>query len=268
MNICFYTTEQPSAVDELNMNYLVRNRPGHNYSFLRVKSNHSKPGFVERLKKIYGEIRFNDGRFDLHRDLMAINAKVRAQTTSLNTSAFKNTYADAVNDEKSIRFLRETKPDLIVQAGAGILKADTFGLASKAAINVHHGISPEIRGIESTLWCMLYGIRDKIGVTCHFIDETLDTGAIITQQPLNSSASSFIDIQSENFLMGRDILLSSVDLLDKGGYHVKSLGPVNSYYFGIADPFLYYAMKKRNFQPIMKIATKTYKTKEKKILEY
>jgi len=115
---------------------------------------------------------------------------------------------------------------------------------------------------------MYYGLKDKIGVTCHFIDETLDTGAVVSQRLLNSGASSFINLQAENYLLGREVLLESVDILDKGVYNVRSLGEVRSYYFGLVNPFFYYALKKRNFEPQMNISEKAFKMKEKKQLEF
>ncbi len=269
MNICFYTSEHPSVGNQLNMNHLVQQRPNHTYSFLNVK-NKPQPvkGFVGTLRAKYSEMRFDDGRFDFHRDLEQLKNNIAAHIQPLDKSNFKQGYADAINDEQSVQFLTEVKPDIIIQAGAGIMKPVTFNLARIGTINLHHGIMPEIRGIESTFWCMFYGVKDKIGVSCHFIDETLDTGAVITQSVLETKSTTFIDIQKENYLMGRDVLVRGVDILDKGGYTIKSLGEIQSYYFGNVNPFLYYALKKRNFEGLMKISDKAWKMKEKKVFEF
>ena len=65
MNICFYTSDEPSVGNRLNMNYLVQQRPQHNYSFLSVKSQpRPAKGFIDGLRASYAEMRFNDGRFD------------------------------------------------------------------------------------------------------------------------------------------------------------------------------------------------------------
>jgi hypothetical protein len=187
MNICFYTSDRPTIASQLNISHLVHSLPGHNYSFLDVVSGpQPKAGLVDRMRRMYGEWKFNDGRFDYQRDLLAIDDRLRGQVKTINKKDFRTGLADSANDAKSEQFLKEIKPDIIIQAGAGILKPNTFTLASKATINLHHGISPEIRGIESTFWCMFYGIKEKIGVTCHLIDETLDTGAIVKQSTLNS----------------------------------------------------------------------------------
>jgi len=269
MNICFYTADEPSVASLLNMSYLIQNRPGHNYTFLKIKSQpKAKPGLVDRLKKVYGEWRFDDGRFDFGRDLIALDKRLKKEIPLIDNKDFKTGYASAVNDELSEQFLKEIQPDIIIQAGAGILEQNIFNLAAKATINLHHGISPEIRGIESTFWCMYYGIKDKIGVTCHFIDATLDTGAIIKQQALNSKSTTFIDIQYENIMLGREILAQGVDMLDAGGYNTSSLGEVPSYYFGLPGSAPYIELKKNNFAVVKDISEKAFKMKEKRVLAF
>jgi folate-dependent phosphoribosylglycinamide formyltransferase PurN len=269
MNICFYTSEKPNATSELNISHLVHNRPQHNYSFLNIASMPvPRTGLLDRLKTVYGEWRFDDGRFDFGRDLKLLDKRLLEKTKALKRSEFRTGSADAVNDEKSVRFLNELKPDILIQAGAGILKQNTFALSTKATINLHHGIAPDIRGIESTFWCMVYGLRDKIGVTCHLIDETLDTGAIVLQKSLLTDSTTFADIQLENLLLGRDVLLESVDLLCNNQFAVKSTGEVSSYYFGLPNSFLYSDLKKNHFQPLKDISEKAFKMKQKNVLEF
>ncbi len=267
MNICFYTTDHPSVSGLLNMHYLMQQRPAHNYSFLKIKSTpQPQPTITEKLKKLYAQLRFNDGRFDFGNDLIAIDKRLSKEIPRIDHTRFRTAYATAVNDEASVRFLTETKPDIIIQAGAGILKDNIFSLAAKATINLHHGMAPEIRGIESTFWCMYYGIKEKIGVTCHFIDATLDTGVIIKQQALNSLSRTFADIQFENIMLGREVLVQGVDILDKGGFTVRSLGEVPSYYFGLPGSAPYVALKKGNFEGVKDISEKAFKMKEKKVV--
>ncbi len=268
MNICIYTSDQASVASLVNINYLIQQRPDHNYSFLTIARPPVKQGLVAQMKKVYGELRFDDGRYDFQRDTEAIDKKVMAHVHPVNRKNFQNGHADDVNDEKSVKFLQEIKPDLIIQSDAGILKQNIFSLSKIATINVHHGFSPEVRGIFSTFWCLFYGMKDKIGVTCHLIDDHLDTGAVVTQVALNTQSQSFIDIEVENYLLARKVLVESVDKLARGGCKVRTETDVKSYYFGMVNPFLYYALKKRNFEPLMKISDKTFKLKEKNFLEW
>jgi len=265
MNVCFYTKSAPSITNLLNISYLIHQRPNHNYSFIQVDTPFVKQTLNQRLRELYAHARFDDGRYDYPRDISAFEKEVGRHVQPLKISSFESTKVAAVNDIQSEQFLEKVRPDIIIQAGAGILKKNIFSRAA-ATINLHHGIAPEIRGIDSTFWCMFYGIREKIGVTCHFIDEQLDTGAVIEQSALANTSGSFIDVQTANYLMGRDVLLRSVDLLQQGHKTIVNKGQVNSYYFGVPDNFLYYALKKRNFAPIMKISQKTFKMKDANFL--
>jgi len=262
MNICIYTSEQPTLSNLLNINYLINKRPLHNYNFLNVRKSVKALSLKEKLKKYYGEMRFDDGRYDYHRDSLAIEKKLMDLAPSIPFKNFTVETVEKVNDAKSESFLEKIKPDIILQAGAGILTENIFNKAAIATINVHHGIAPEIRGIDSTFWCMFYGIKEKTGVTCHIIDQNLDTGAIIQREYLTNLSGSFIDIQSANYLMGRDVLVNSIDLFGNGKFSIIPGEPVRSYYFGVVNPFLYYALKKRNFHPIMNIKDKVFKMKD------
>jgi len=267
MNVCIYTRDNTSTVNLLNINHLINSRPQHNYSFISIKNDPKKLTLQEKLRKVYIEARANDGRFDFYRDVALIDERLKQHLHAVDRKSFYTEGAFAVNDAKSEDYLTKIKPDVVIQAGAGILAENIFSKARIATINIHHGLAPQIRGIESTFWCMFYGIRESIGVTCHFIDEHLDTGAIISQKPLITSANSFIDIQTENYIMGRNILVDSLDILEHGNYKIVDKGKIKSYYFGLVDPFLYYALKKRLFHPLMTISQKNSKMKDLKLVE-
>lgn len=267
MNICIYTSEQPSAANLLNISHLIDKRPQHNYSFLTVRIPKKAKSWKDSIKKAIVQRRFNDGRFDYQKDLLELAARTAAYILPYSPNAFHNVYVDAVNDSKSIQHLQDYQPDIILQAGAGILKPAIFESAGIATINVHHGVAPEVRGIDSTVWCMLYGCYELIGATCHLIDAQLDTGCIIKQASPATVIGNFIEVQLQNFLTGRELLLESIDLLETSRTLThKSLASVRSYYFGNVDPFLYYALKKRNFEPLFKLKQRSFKIKDKKVL--
>ena len=263
MNICFYTKTNPSAANLLNISYLMNRFPEHNYSFVRIVSaKWTPPTFKEKVKSWYVNKRFDDGRFDYERDQQAIKDTLRTHTTPVNFKDFRCEDVMKVNDTASEQAMMSIQPDIIIQAGAGIVNENIFTKARIATINVHHGIAPEIRGIESTFWCLFYGLNDMIGVTCHFIDEKLDTGAVICKQALQTTTGTFVDVQTANFLMGREVLGKSVAILTKENFRIENRGQVKSYYFGMPDNFLYYGLKKRNFKPLMKISQRAFTMKD------
>ena len=89
-----------------------------------------------------------------------------------------------------------------------------FSLSKFGTINLHHGYCPEIRGMNSTFWCLCYGLTNLIGVTCHLIDEGIDTGPIIRQYNYKYNlGDSYFKIQHHLITKGADLLLDSIETL-------------------------------------------------------
>ncbi len=259
MNICFYTSSVPSAASRLNIGYLISRLPAHNYSFIMVQQPLlPPPSLKESLRQRYARFRYNDGRFDFGDDITLLTARIQQQVADFNFKDFPCYNVSAVNDLATEKALDEIKPDIIIQAGAGILKENVFSKAAVGTINLHHGLAPEIRGIHSTFWCMFYGLKDMIGVTCHLIDAGLDTGAVIAKQALHTTATTYIDTEYENYMMGRDVLIQSINILAKGNLTRVNEGEVRSYYFSNPDNFLYYALKQRQFHALMSIKGRAF----------
>ena len=65
--------------------------------------------------------------------------------------------------------------DVFIIAGAGILNIDFAG--RKPVLNVHPGIIPQTRGLDSFKWAIYNG--DPLGVTLHAIDNEVDVGKVL-----------------------------------------------------------------------------------------
>ncbi|MFI5360992.1 MAG: formyltransferase family protein [Elusimicrobiota bacterium] len=85
----------------------------------------------------------------------------------------------ALNHAEAQATLAALSPDLIVRVTGGILKPQIVSLARIAALNIHHGQAPLIRGMWSIPWGIVEGRRDWIGATIHVIDDGIDTGPIL-----------------------------------------------------------------------------------------
>lgn len=78
-------------------------------------------------------------------------------------------------------YIQALRPDVIISSGAGLLKPEVYASAAWAAINVHLGISQAYRGLDSNLWAIYENRFDRLGVTVHYLEESLDTGDILAQ---------------------------------------------------------------------------------------
>jgi len=83
-----------------------------------------------------------------------------------------------LNHKEAHAAIAALHPDILVRVSGGVLKRPTFAQARLAAINIHHGIAPRIRGMWSIPWGIVEGRPDWIGATVHQIDDGIDTGRV------------------------------------------------------------------------------------------
>src|SRR6185503_15373151 len=90
----------------------------------------------------------------------------------------------------AITAVRNLAPDLLVHAGAGILRADLLAIPRLGTLNAHMGILPRYRGMNVAEWSRLLG--GPTGCTVHFVDTGIDTGAIICVRRVDVSGCTTI----------------------------------------------------------------------------
>jgi len=74
--------------------------------------------------------------------------------------------------------LRAHGAELGVVLGTRILKRHTFAAPRLGSINLHKGQVPRYRGMPPAFWELYEGAKEA-GVTVHFVDDGLDTGAVV-----------------------------------------------------------------------------------------
>ena len=88
--------------------------------------------------------------------------------------------AGPLNGPTMLDVLNDLKPDYLVLAGAGILVQDALAIPRCGTFNVHPGLLPWIRGMSVVERAIERGI--PIGITAHYVDPGIDTGAIIHRE--------------------------------------------------------------------------------------
>lgn len=87
-------------------------------------------------------------------------------------------------ESKIVSLLREAGVELVLLAGYMRLVGRAFVAAFPQRImNIHPSLLPAFPGLESVRQALAYGVK-VTGVTVHFVDEGLDTGPIIVQEPV------------------------------------------------------------------------------------
>jgi len=149
-------------------------------------------------------------------------------TKVVEPSRFK-TKLEPKLEEEAVRTLREAGVQLVALAGyMRVLKAPLLRAFAGRIMNVHPSLLPAFPGLRAWEQALQYGVRIT-GCTVHFVDEGVDTGPIILQQPVpvfaNDSAESLHQrIQlAEHTLYPHAIRLFAEGKLEVVGRTVKIL---------------------------------------------
>jgi hypothetical protein len=95
----------------------------------------------------------------------------------------------AVNHATTLELLASLQPDVLLVAGAPLLKPGLFSIPRLGAINVHFGIAPRYRGEHTLFWPIYHRDLGNVGVTVHLIDEGIDSGLVLAHGFLDVSES-------------------------------------------------------------------------------
>ena len=110
----------------------------------------------------------------------------RARAAGVATRVFPRAdFASREDRDTAIAaWLRESGVELVVLAGYMQLLTPAFlGAFPQRVINVHPSLLPAFPGIAAIAQALDYGAK-VAGVTVHFVDEGVDTGAIILQRAI------------------------------------------------------------------------------------
>jgi phosphoribosylglycinamide formyltransferase-1 len=92
------------------------------------------------------------------------------------------TKLDEVSERLYIDRLKAAKVDLVVLAGfMRILKGNFLNAFPQKVINIHPSLLPSFPGLEAWKQALDYGVKFT-GCTVHFVDQGIDSGAIIGQE--------------------------------------------------------------------------------------
>jgi phosphoribosylglycinamide formyltransferase-1 len=132
------------------------------------------------------------------------------------------TKLDEEAEQRFIAVLNEAKVDLVVLAGfMRILKGEFLRAFSERVINIHPSLLPAFPGLEAWKQALEYGVKIT-GCTVHFVDQGIDSGAIIAQSAVpvldsDSAASLHARIQQAEW----ELYPKAVELVALGKVRVQ-----------------------------------------------
>ncbi|NES80852.1 MAG: hypothetical protein F6K10_05305 [Moorea sp. SIO2B7] len=91
-------------------------------------------------------------------------------------------FIDDPNSKEGLALIKAIAPDVLAVNVFNILRKPILAIPKIATVNIHTGILPQYRGLDSRRWAILEG--GSVGVSAHLVDEGLDTGEILVRRKL------------------------------------------------------------------------------------
>jgi folate-dependent phosphoribosylglycinamide formyltransferase PurN len=122
-------------------------------------------------------------------------------------------FVDDHRSPETVRLVDSLGIDLLVDAGtpriltASILNAPTIGVVS-----CHPGLLPHFRGCTCVEWAIF--LDEQVGNTIYFMDEGIDEGPIILQEPLEfHKKDRYPDVRAKVYRSGQQLLARAIKLI-------------------------------------------------------
>jgi phosphoribosylglycinamide formyltransferase 1 len=113
------------------------------------------------------------------------------------------------------------RPDLVVSAGFMKILGPRF-LTAHAVVNSHPALLPSFPGAHAVREALTYGVR-VTGCTIHLVDEGVDTGPVVAQEPVEVRADDTVETLHERIkVVERVLLVDTVGRLVRTGWTVKN----------------------------------------------
>ena len=112
--------------------------------------------------------------------------------------------------------LKTLEADLQIVVAFRMLPKQVWDMPTHGTFNLHASLLPDYRGAAPINWAIING-ESKTGVTTFFINEDIDTGAVIKQESIDisdsTSAGELHDLLME---LGSKTVVDTVELIEAG----------------------------------------------------
>ena len=121
-----------------------------------------------------------------------------------------------LKDDDFVIQLEALKADLFVVVAFRMLPERVWQMPPMGTFNLHASLLPQYRGAAPINWALING-ETTTGVTTFFIDEKIDTGAIISQKTVDITPDENAGSLHDKLLtVGADLVLSTTNAIATG----------------------------------------------------
>ncbi|MEY8870258.1 methionyl-tRNA formyltransferase [Gaetbulibacter sp. PBL-D1] len=164
---------------------------------------------VEHNYNIVGVITAPDKPAGRGRKLNESAVKVYAQSQNLNVMQPTNLKSEAFLDE-----LKALDANLQIVVAFRMLPEVVWSMPKYGTFNLHASLLPNYRGAAPIHWAIING-ETKTGVTTFFIDEKIDTGAMILQKETTISPNETVgQLHDKLMSIGSELVIDTVKQIE------------------------------------------------------
>ncbi|MDT7830073.1 methionyl-tRNA formyltransferase [Pricia sp. S334] len=121
-----------------------------------------------------------------------------------------------LKDRDFLSELKALNADLQIVVAFRMLPRAVWSMPDLGTFNLHASLLPDYRGAAPINWAIING-ETKTGATTFFIDEKIDTGEIILQEPLKISENETAGNLHDRLMhLGADLVLKTVREIEAG----------------------------------------------------
>lgn len=165
---------------------------------------------VEHSYEIVGVITAPDKPAGRGRKLNQSAVKEYALSKNLNILQPTN-----LKDEKFINELKSLNANLQIVVAFRMLPEVVWKMPKYGTFNLHASLLPNYRGAAPIHWAIING-ETKTGVTTFFIDEKIDTGAIILQEEINIEPTETVGSLHDKLMhLGSSLVIETVEKIEQ-----------------------------------------------------
>ena len=123
-----------------------------------------------------------------------------------------------LKDENFISQIKKINPELIIVVAFRMLPKIIWKLPKYGTFNLHASLLPNYRGAAPINWAIINGEKET-GITTFFIDDKIDTGAIILKEKISISdgttAGKLHDYLKEK---GAILVMKTIDTISNNNF--------------------------------------------------
>ena len=120
-----------------------------------------------------------------------------------------------LRDDDFIHQLKSLNADLFVVVAFRMLPESVWSLPSNGTINLHTSLLPNYRGAAPINWVLINGEKET-GITTFFIDQQIDSGAIIMQEKIKlTNQTTAAELHNTLMNKGSNLLINTLKSIKK-----------------------------------------------------